>query len=80
MSDPGNSSELMRVLRSRHVLFWACSIMEEDTLFINPLTPFGDQDRISPYTTNTISSRQVMRIKKISIRGWLVDPVPNSLN
>ena len=70
----------MRVLRSRHVLFGACSIMEEDTLFINPLIPFGDQDRISPYTTNTISSRQVMRIKKISIRGWLVDPVPNSLN
>ena len=43
------------------------------------LTPFDDQDRISPYTTNTISSRQVMRIKKISIRG-LVDPIPNSLN
>ena len=54
--------------------------MEEDTLFINPLTPFGDQDRISPYTTNTISSRQAMRIKKISIRGWLVDQIPNSLN
>ena len=30
---------------------------------------------------NTISSRQVMRIKKkISIRGLLVDPVPNSVN
>ena len=41
--------------------------MEEDTLFINPLTPFGDQDRISPYTTNTISSRQVMRIKKYQL-------------
>ena len=30
---------------------------------------------------NKISSRQVMRIKKkISIRGLLVDPVPNSVN
>ena len=31
---------------------------------INPLTPMSDQDRISPYNINTISSRQVMRIKK----------------
>ena len=30
----------------------------------NPLTPTSDQDRISPYNINTISSRQVMRIKK----------------
>ena len=26
----------------------------------NPLTPMSDQDRISPYDINTISSRQVM--------------------
>ena len=32
-------------------------------LFISP-TPMSDQDRISPYNINTISSRQVMRIKK----------------
>ena len=31
---------------------------------VNPLTPMSDQDRISPYKINTISSRQVMRIKK----------------
>ena len=31
---------------------------------INPLTPISDQDRISPYSINTISSRQVVRIKK----------------
>ena len=30
----------------------------------NPLTPMSDQDRISPYNINTISSRQVMRINK----------------
>ena len=31
---------------------------------INPLTPMSDQDTISLYNINTISSRQVMRIKK----------------
>ena len=31
---------------------------------INPFTPTSDQDRISPYNINTISSRQVMRIEK----------------
>ena len=31
---------------------------------INPLTPTNDQDRISPYIIRTISSRQVMRMKK----------------
>ena len=37
---------------------------EENILYVNPLTPMSDQDRISPYNINTISSRQVMRIKK----------------
>ena len=31
---------------------------------LNPLTPMSDQDRISPYNINTISSRQVMRKKE----------------
>ena len=31
---------------------------------INPFTPTSDQERISPYNINTISSRQVMRIEK----------------
>ena len=31
---------------------------------INPLTPINDQDRISPYIISTISSRQVMKVKK----------------
>ena len=38
-------------------------VLKRRTLF-NPLTPVSDQDRISPYNINTISSRQVMRIKK----------------
>ena len=33
-------------------------------LRINPFTPTSDQDRISPYNIDTISSRQVMRIEK----------------
>ena len=40
---------------------------------LNPFTSTSDQDRISPYNINTISSR-------ISIMGLLVDPIPNSLN
>ena len=32
--------------------------------FFHPLTPMSDQDRISPYNINTISTRWVMRIKK----------------
>ena len=32
--------------------------------FFNPLTSVSDHDRISPYNINTISSRQVMIIKK----------------
>ena len=35
-----------------------------------PRSPGCDQDRISPYTISTISSRQVMRIKKNIIYWW----------
>ena len=38
----------------------------------------NDQDRISPHIINRISSRQVMRINKISMKGLFVDPIPNS--
>ena len=34
------------------------------TLIVNPLTPMSDQDRISPYNINTMSTRQAMRIQK----------------
>ena len=46
----------------------------------NLLTPMSDQDRISPQNINTILSKQVTRIKKIYIKGLLVDPIPKSLN
>ena len=50
------------------------------SLDLNPFTPISDQNRISPLKINTISSRQVMRIKKISVRIFSVDPIPNSQN
>ena len=50
------------------------------SLVVNYLIQMCDQDRISPYNINTIWGRQVMRIKKISLRGLLVDSIPNSLN
>ena len=42
----------------------------------------GDQDRISPYQINTISNRQVTRIKKNILFGEyvLVDSLPKSQN
>ena len=35
-----------------------------ETVQLNPLIPMSNRDRISPYNINTITSRQVMRIKK----------------
>ena len=40
----------------------------------------SDQDRISPYIIQTISSRQLMRIEKNNNEGLLADPIPNSPN
>ena len=48
---------------------------------LSPSTPTSDQDRISPYNINTMSSREVMGINKNMISGeLLVDLMPNSLN
>ena len=51
-------------------------------LVCQPFTRTSDQERISPYNINKMSNRQVMRIKKLSIRGLLlvVDPTPDSPN
>ena len=49
------------------------------TKYFNPLSPTSDLHRISPYSINMISSRQVIRLKK-NIKGLLVDPIPNSPN
>ena len=40
---------------------------------VNPLTPMSDQNRISPYNINKISTRWVIRIKKnitLGIISW----------
>ena len=48
---------------------------------INPLPLMSDQERISPYNINTMSSREVMGINKNIISGeLLVDLMPNYLN
>ena len=50
-------------------------------MVLNPLNPKIDQERISPYNTKTISSRQVMRIRKYinkEIISWF--NLPNSLS
>ena len=39
---------------------------------LNSLTPINDQDRISPHNINTISNRQVMRIKEIKENKGIV--------
>ena len=39
------------------------------TLRVNPLTLMSDKHIISPYTIDTISTRQVMRIKKTNNMG-----------
>ena len=53
---------------------------DAESLSFDHVPPMSEQERISPYNFNTISSIEVMRIKKISIRGLLIDPIPNSPN
>ena len=62
-----------------HGVCWNRFLSKSFVIF-DPLPPISHQDRISPYNINTISSRRVTRIKKILIRGLLVDPIPNSPN
>ena len=46
------------------------------SICINPLIVMSDQDRISPYNINTISTREVMRVKKCINFGMItVDPI-----
>ena len=54
-----------------------CNGQNKNTLL---LIPMSDQNGISPYNFITISSRQVMRMKKILIWRLSVDPIPNSPN
>ena len=63
-----NIAEDVIIVTSRLVIrrFYICSLCtgEQNVIQLNPLTPMSDQDRISPYNINTISTGQVMRIQK----------------
>ena len=50
--------------REIKTLFQVNNVTTYFLVSFNSLTLLSDQDRISPYNINTISSRQVMRIKK----------------
>ena len=63
------------------ILFHATNstIIPSRSFFQIFITSMSDHDRISPHIFNTKSIRQVMRLKKVSVRGLLVDPLQNSL-
>ena len=64
MEAPKQSSSYQEII-TRIKSQTMCNIYKpKEYYFINPFTPTSDQDRISPYNINTISSRQVMRIEK----------------
>ena len=52
-----------------------------DVLSFNPLNTMSNQDRISPYNIkDNLEADKWWEKRKISIRGLLVDPIPNSPN
>ena len=60
-------------LKSSVIYYWTDKSTATRNLFVNPLTPMGDQDRISLNNIDTKSSRQVMRIKEtinLGINSW----------
>ena len=61
-----NSCEVQKIMEKRKNKYG--KLIENFTKAVkclfNPFTPTGDQDRISPYNMNVISSRQVIRIEK----------------
>ena len=60
-------------LAGNHNHFFLFTLFSINPTNLKPLTPMSDQDRISPYNINTMSSRQVMRIKKkISIMDYML--------
>ena len=63
------------------VISWTDYNSKEGEGLVQPSTSTGDQERIPPNNINTITNRKVMRReKKISIRGFLFDQIPNSPN
>ena len=59
-----SSPVLLPKISLQLIWFVLVSTFSSDFFTVNTFTPTSDQDRISPYSVNTISSRQVMRIEK----------------
>ena len=55
---------------TNETLSFACKQFCLNPQFCPPFISLSDQDRISPYIINTISSRQVMRILKKGQLGY----------
>ena len=71
ISNKRKAGEKKQWLAGKHNHFFLFTLFSINPTNLKPLTPMSDQDRISPYNINTISSRQVMRIKKkISIMDY----------
>ena len=65
-SDLANAENLHRLFSPLAVFPYLCIIyVAQHWLRVNPLTPWSDQYVNSPYIFNTVSSRLVMRMKKI---------------
>ena len=76
----------MHMCKSSLMINYVTSVIEYQKPFnvfyfqniINPVTSISNKDRIPTYIINTMSSRLVIRRKKI--RELLVDPITNSPN
>ena len=64
------SKSLLGYQQAYHGGVHKCTPLRALTSF-NTLTPMSDQERISPYNINTMSTIYVMRIKKNIILGMI---------
>ena len=77
--DQKRSSSIV-VIVNRQIDSTVVNDLKSCNISLTPSTPMSDQDRISIYNMNTILSKQVIRLRQISIGESLVDPIGNSLN
>ena len=77
--DQKRSSSIV-VIVNRHIDSTVENDLKSCNISLTPSTPMSDQDRISIYNMNTILSKQVIRLRQISIGESLVDPIGNALN
>ena len=78
--DQKRSSSIVVIL-NRQIDSTVENDLKSCNISLTPSTPMSDQDRISIYKNmNTILSKQVIRLRQISIGESLVDPIGNSLN